>query len=46
MNELLQAKNLTKVAEMKFIVTNIKGPLRDDWQERAEAFIASILSRT
>lgn len=46
MNELLQAKSLTKVAEMKFVVTDIKGPLRDDWQQKAAGFIATILSRS
>jgi menaquinone-dependent protoporphyrinogen IX oxidase len=45
MDELLQAKDLTKVAESKFIVTNIKGPLEDGWQKKAEEFVANILTK-
>ena len=44
MDELLQAKGLTKAAQMKFFVTDIKGPLQDDWQQKAEEFIAIILT--
>jgi hypothetical protein len=42
MNELLQAKGLTKVAEGKVLVTGMKGPLEEGWQKKVEAFAAQI----
>ncbi len=42
MNERLQAKGLVKVAEGKIIVTGIKGPLEEGWQQKVEAFAAQI----
>jgi menaquinone-dependent protoporphyrinogen IX oxidase len=42
MNEMLQKKGLTKVAEGKIFVTGIKGPLEPNWQKEVEAFVARI----
>jgi menaquinone-dependent protoporphyrinogen IX oxidase len=42
MNELLQAKGLVKVAEGKVLVTGLKGPLEEGWQQKVEAFAAQI----
>jgi multimeric flavodoxin WrbA len=44
MNELLQAKGLTKVAEGAVLVTGIKGPLEKDWQDKIAAFADQIVS--
>ena len=38
MNELLQGKALVGVAEGKVLVTGMKGPLEDGWQQKVEAF--------
>jgi hypothetical protein len=42
MNEILQAKGLVKVAEDKVLVTGLKGPLEDAWQEKVSAFASRI----
>jgi hypothetical protein len=42
MNELLQAKGLTKVAEERVYVIGIKGPLEEGWQRKVEVFAGSI----
>ena len=42
MNEMLLGKGLVKVAEEKVLVTGLKGPLEDGWQEKVEAFAAQI----
>jgi hypothetical protein len=42
MNEILEGKNLVKVAEDKIHVTGLKGPLEDGWQEKVKAFVARI----
>jgi len=42
MNELIQMKGLTKVAEGKVLVTGIKGPLEDGWQKKVEAFAIQV----
>jgi len=44
MNELLQAKGMTKVAEGHALVNpnSLKGPLEEGWQKRVEAFAAQI----
>jgi hypothetical protein len=42
MNELLQDKNLVKVAEGKVLVTGLKGPLEEGWQRKVEAFVSQI----
>ncbi len=40
MNEILLAKGLVKVAEDKVLVTGMKGPLEEGWQEKVGAFAA------
>jgi hypothetical protein len=42
MNDLLQGKGLVKVAEGKVLVTGMKGPLEEGWQNKVEAFAAQI----
>jgi menaquinone-dependent protoporphyrinogen IX oxidase len=42
MNEILQGKGLVEVAEDKILVTGIKGPLEDGWQQKVAAFVARI----
>jgi menaquinone-dependent protoporphyrinogen IX oxidase len=39
MNEILQAKDLVKVAEGKVLVTGLKGPLEEEWKTKVEAFV-------
>lgn len=43
MNELLEAKGLTKVAEGAVLVTGIKGPLEEGWQDKVTAFADQIM---
>jgi len=43
MNELLEAKGLTKVAEEAILVTGMKGPLEDGWQTKVAAFADEII---
>ena len=42
MNERLQAKGLVNVAEGKILVTRLKGPLEEGWQQKVEAFASRI----
>jgi menaquinone-dependent protoporphyrinogen IX oxidase len=42
MNEILQGKGLVEVAEDKVLVTGLKGPLAEGWQQKVEAFMARI----
>jgi hypothetical protein len=42
MNELLQAAGLVKVAEGKVLVTGLKGPLEEGWQQKVAAFAVRI----
>ncbi len=42
MNEILQEKGLVKVADGKFLVTRLKGPLEEGWQKKVEAFACLI----
>jgi hypothetical protein len=42
MNEALQAKGLTEVAEDRVLVTGLKGPLEDGWQHKVEDFVSRI----
>jgi hypothetical protein len=44
MNELLEAKGLTKVAEGTVLVTGMKGPLEDGWQNKVTTFADQIMS--
>jgi menaquinone-dependent protoporphyrinogen IX oxidase len=38
MNQILQDKGLVEVAEDKVLVTGLKGPLEDGWQDKVAAF--------
>ena len=42
MNEILQKKGLVKVADGKILVTGLKGPLKENWQKKVEAFTSQI----
>jgi hypothetical protein len=42
MNELLQGAGLVKVAEDKVLVTGLKGPLEEGWQQKVATFAARI----
>jgi flavodoxin len=44
MNELLEAKGLEKVAEGAVLVSGIKGPLEEGWQNKVTAFADQIMS--
>ena len=44
MNELLEAKGLKKVAEAAVLVTGMKGPLEEGWQNKVGAFADQIMS--
>ncbi len=50
MNELLEAKGLHKAAEVAVLVTGMKGPLEEGWQDKVAAFAdqvsASLQART
>jgi len=43
MNEILLGKGLVPVAEDKVLVTAIKGPLEDGWQDKVAAFADRVL---
>jgi hypothetical protein len=43
MNQILQEKGLVKVAQGKILVTGLKGPLEEGWQNKVEAFAPQIL---
>jgi menaquinone-dependent protoporphyrinogen IX oxidase len=38
MNEILEAKGLVNIAEETILVTGLKGPLEDGWQDKVRAF--------
>lgn len=42
MNEILQGKDLVKVAEDRVYVTGLKGPLEEGWREKVHAFSSGI----
>lgn len=42
MTELVQQKGAVKVAEMKFYVVEMKGPLAEGWQESVEEFATTL----
>lgn len=42
MNEILKEKGLVKVAEDKVLVTGMKGPLEEGWQEKVKDFASRI----
>jgi hypothetical protein len=41
-NEILRSKDLTEIAEAKVLVTGLKGPLEDGWQDKVHSFAADI----
>ncbi len=45
MNAILEARGMVKVAEDKVLVTGMKGPLEEGWQEKVGAFAARIPTR-
>ena len=45
-NEVLQSKGLTRVAEDKIFVTGMKGPLEEGWRRKVEEFAKVILSQS
>ena len=46
LNERLQEKGLVEVAESKILVTGLKGPLEEGWQDKVQAFVSQILQQT
>jgi multimeric flavodoxin WrbA len=42
MNEILQDKGMVKVAQGKILVTGMKGPLEEGWQQKVAAFAAQL----
>jgi len=42
-NELLQGKGLTEVAEEAVYVTNLKGPLEEGWEKKVASFADRVL---
>jgi sulfite reductase alpha subunit-like flavoprotein len=46
MDEALQAKGLSKVAEFKIYVTGMNGPLESAWRSKVEEFAKAILRLT
>jgi hypothetical protein len=46
MNELLEAKGLAKAAEEAVLVTGLKGPLEEGWQNKVALFADQIMSFT
>jgi len=42
MDELLRAKGMVKVADMKVFVVDLRGPLEEGWQRKVEDFVAKI----
>lgn len=44
MNDLLEAKGLNKVAEGAILVTGIKGPLEEGWQDKVCTLADQIMS--
>jgi len=43
MDDLLQTKDLIKIAEMRIMVIDLKGPLEDGWQKKIELFSSQIV---
>ena len=42
MSEILQSEGLVEVAAAKVLVTGLKGPLEEGWEQKVEAFAARI----
>jgi flavodoxin len=45
MDELLRAKGMVKVADVKVYVKDLKGPLEEGWQKKVETFAADISAK-
>jgi hypothetical protein len=45
MDELLRAKGMVKVADVKVYVKDLKGPLEEGWQKKVETFAADIIAK-
>lgn len=43
MDELLRAKGMVKVTDVKIYVKDLRGPLEEGWQAKVEAFAADII---
>jgi hypothetical protein len=43
MNEILQGKGLVPVADDRVLVTGLKGPLEDGWEQKVAAFASRLL---
>ncbi len=46
LNERLQEKGLVEVTEGKILVTGLKGPLEEGWQDKVQAFVSQILQKS
>jgi len=44
MNEILLKKGMVKVGEGRILVTGMKGPLEEGWQNKVETFAAQVAS--
>ncbi len=44
MNEILEGRGLRKVAEGAVLVTDLKGPLEEGWQQKVAAFADELMS--
>ena len=42
MSQMLEKKGLVKVAQGRILVTGIKGPLEEGWQNKVGAFVSQI----
>lgn len=42
MNEILEGKGMIKVAEERILVTDIKGPLEEGWQQKVAEFASRL----
>jgi menaquinone-dependent protoporphyrinogen IX oxidase len=45
MDELLRAKGMVKVADVKIYVNDLRGPLEEGWQSKVEALAADIIAK-
>lgn len=44
MNEILETKGLVKVADDKILVTGLKGPLEQGWEQKVRGFVTCFLA--
>lgn len=45
-NELLQNAGLTRIAEDRILVTEIRGPLEDGWEAKVQSFAEQVVTAT